>query len=108
MLNVELIKTLIKNKGYTLETAAIKIGMSYQGFYKALKKGRLRHERKVLLAQLLHITVEELDTDPPKKNTDIPIDALQKMIDDKERIIYLQQQEINRLNEQLKEYRKNV
>lgn len=101
MLNSERIKDAIKKKGFTLEYAAIEIGMSYQGFYKALKKGILRHERKVLLSEIIGLTIEEMDLEPPKKERTDSIHILQQMLEDTRKIINLQEQEIERLNNEL-------
>lgn len=78
MLNIQLIKQGIKSKGYTLETVAGLIGISYQGLYKAFKRGWLKHEQKVKLADVLDIHIDEMDVDytPPPDD-----DSLNKEID---------------------------
>ena len=60
MLSYEEVKELARQKGYSLRELADKTGYEFSGFYKALNRNSLKYEARVVLAETLGISMEEL------------------------------------------------
>ncbi len=60
MLTLEQIKDLAKKRGFSLRELASRTGYEYSGFYKALQRKSLKYEARIVLAESLGITLEEL------------------------------------------------
>jgi lambda repressor-like predicted transcriptional regulator len=60
MLSYEEVKELARQKGYSLRELADKTGYEFSGFYKALNRNSLKYEARTVLAEMLGISMEEL------------------------------------------------